>query len=231
MLSGEKNSSNRNTSHACVISSSNTVRVLTGRLDRALWLTRMVLADETLIAFNQIMLMETFALADHDGQSNLRSDLNPYETFKTRLIRVDLPPRRDSRDLLRHSLRKLLRNVWFYFLSGRASRGEQHRSFSSASDLESRLQKSHQNTALIADSLTRVLVALLASAFLIVPLILLSLQSSKSAHLITVSVFIIIFALLVSLLSKASNSETMAAAAAYAAVLVVFVSNSSGNQG
>lgn len=174
--------------------------------------------------------METFALADHNGQSSLRSDLNPYETFKTRLLRVDLPPRRDARDLLRHSLRKCLRTIWFYFLSGRASRGEQHRSFSSASELESTLKKSHQNTALIAESLTRFFVALLASAFLIVPLVLLSLQSSNSAHLITVSVFIVIFALLVSLLSKASNSETMAAAAAYAAVLVVFVSNSSGNQ-
>lgn len=175
--------------------------------------------------------METFSLADHNGQSELRNDLNPYETFKTRLLRVDLPPRRDSRDLLRHSLRKCLRTIWFRCLSGRArDRNEQHdRSFSSASELESRLSnKSNQNTALIAESLTRFLVALLASAFLIVPLILLSLQSTNKAHLITVSMFIVIFTFLVSLLSKASNSETMAAAAAYAAVLVVFVSNSSG---
>lgn len=189
--------------------------------------------DETLIAFNQIMLMETFALADHNGQSNLRNDLNPYETYKTRLLRVDLPPRRDSRDLLRHSLRKFMRSIWFYFLSGRASgHGKQEdRSYSSASELESRLKKSHQNTSLIAEFLTRFLVALLASTFLIVPLILLSLQSTQKAHLITVSVFIIVFAFIVSLLSKASNSETMAAAAAYAAVLVVFVSNSSGKYG
>lgn len=171
--------------------------------------------------------METFALADHNGQSKLRSDLNPYETYKTRLLRVDLPPRRDSRDLLRHSLRKCLRKIRFYFRSGRARDGEQHRSYSLDPELESRLEKSHQNTALIAEFLTRFLVALLASAFLIVPLIILSSQSSKQANLITVSFFIIIFAFLVSLLSKASNSETMAAAAAYAAVLVVFVSNSS----
>lgn len=172
--------------------------------------------------------METFALADHNGQSNLRSDLNPYETFKTRLLRVDLPPRRDSRDVLRHSLRKCLRTIWFYFLSGRPRDSEQHGPYSSASELESRLKKSHQNTALIAEFVTRFLVALVASAFLIVPLIILSSQSSKNAHLTTVSVFIVIFAFLVSLLSKASNSETMAAAAAYAAVLVVFLSNSPG---
>lgn len=187
------------------------------------------LSDETLIAFNQIMLMETFSLADHNGQSSLRNDLNPYETFKTRLLRVDLPPRRDSRDLLRHSLRKFVRRLWFYFFSGRGGQSEQNRSYSSASELESRLKNTHQNTALVAEFLTRFLVALLASAFLIVPLILLSLQRSNKAHLITVSLFIIVFAFLVSLLSKASNSETMAAAAAYAAVLVVFVSNSSGN--
>lgn len=172
--------------------------------------------------------METFALADHNGQSNLRNDLNPYETYKTRLLRVDLPPRRDSRDLLRHSLRKVVRNLWFFFLSGRTRDGGQHRSYSSASELESRVEKTHQNTAMISEFLTRFLVALIASTFLIVPLIILSLQSTDKAHLITVSVFIIVFAFLVSILSKASNSETMAAAAAYAAVLVVFVSNSSG---
>lgn len=175
--------------------------------------------------------METFALSDHDGLANLRSDLSPHDSYKMRLLRVDLPPRREVRDLLRHSLRKFARSIWWHFLSGRARDGEQHRSYSSASELESRLKKSNQNTTLIAESLTRCLVALFASAFLIVPLILLSLQSTHRAHLTTVSVFIIAFTFLVSLLSKASNSETMAAAAAYAAVLAVFVSSSPARSG
>lgn len=172
------------------------------------------------------MTMET-----DNGQLNPRSSINPYESYKTRLLRVDLPPRRDSRDLLRGSLRKFLRKLWFHLLSGRARASKEQSVHSSAADWESRSKNFHQNTARVAEVFTRFLVALIASAFLIVPLILLSLQSSDKAHLITVSVFILVFAFIVSFLSKASNSETMAAAAAYAAVLVVFVSNSSGNNG
>ena len=225
-LSQSEHSSNLNSFHACATCSSNMVR-MQPMLGSALANANAFL-DETLIACNQIMLMETFAPAD---QSSPGSDLNTYEIYKTRLLRVDLPPRRDSRDPLRHSLRKFLRTIRFYFLYGTARGKEVDSLFSSASELESKLKRPDQNTALIADFFTRFLVALLASAFLIVPLILLSLQASNKEHLITVSVFIVVFAFLVSLLSKASNSETMAAAAAYAAVLVVFVSNSSGTNG
>jgi len=60
----------------------------------------------------------------------------------------------------------------------------------------------------------------------VVPIAILSIQSSHEAQLITAWMSIVIFALLVSLVSKATNEETKAASAAYAAVLVVFLSNS-----
>ncbi|KAL6719006.1 hypothetical protein ACLMJK_003241 [Lecanora helva] len=182
--------------------------------------------DEHLTAFNNIMLMETYALADNSWAAGLRSDLNAFETYKTRLVRVDQAHRSGSRDILRHGLRKCLRAFWFY-LRYEGNETSTPRSYASASRIESNLKKSYQNTASLAEFLTRFLVALMAGAFLVVPLIVLSHQSSSQIHLITISVCIVIFCLLISLLSKASNEQIMAASAGYAAVLAVFLSNSS----
>ncbi len=93
--------------------------------------------------------------------------------------------------------------------------------------LEANLRRTYQNTTRLAEMITRFVVAMLAGAFLVVPLIVLSHQSSSETHLVTVSLCIVIFSLLVSLASKASNEQTMAASAGYAAVLVVFIANTS----
>ena len=172
--------------------------------------------------------METFSLADNSWESQLRTDFNPYEKYKTRLVRVDQECRKGSRDILRHTLRKGFRAFWFFVRQDGIGR-EGSGSFTSASTLESNLKKSYQNTACLAEIITRFVVALLAGAFLVIPLILLSNQSSSQTHLITVSTCIVIFSLLVSLASKASNEQIMGASAGYAAVLVVFLSNSSNN--
>jgi len=187
------------------------------------------LKDDALLAFNGIMLMETFALADNDWQSSLRTDFNPYETYKTRLVRIDLPRRSSPKDPFRHNLRRLLRGIWFFGRKRKEKRDQEWRGESAIpSALESELKKSYQNTNDLAEYLTRFLVALLAGPILVVPLVVLSRQSSSDAHLTTVSVCIVMFSLVVSLLTRASNQETMAASAAYAAVLVVFVSGSLG---
>ena len=174
------------------------------------------------MSFNKIMMMETFALADNSPQSQLRDDLNPYETYKTRLLRADLAPRNGSRDVLRHSLRKCLRACWFFSLNPK-SESPGHRCL--AAGIRSKLKTTYQNTAGLAEIITRFLVAILAGSFLVIPMIALSHQSSNETHLITVSICIVIFSLLVSLVSRASNEQTMAASAGYAAVLVVFLSN------
>lgn len=173
-------------------------------------------------------MMETYVLADDSVQSSLRSDLNDYETYKTRLVRVDLAQRNGSRDLLRHSLRKLLRYFWF-FIRRDGGTAKKQDGYSSGPLLEAKgkLKRTCQNTTHLAEILTRFLVAILAGAFLVVPLIVLSHQSSSESHLITVSVCIVVFSLLISLVSKASNEQTMAASAGYAAVLVVFIANTS----
>ena len=175
--------------------------------------------------------METFALADNGWQSNLRSDLNAYELYKTRLTRVDLAHRSGSRDILRHSLRKGSRAFWYFIRSGGIT--HEHKasdSYTSAPDLESSLKISYQNTARLAEVIARFLVALVAGAFPVVPMVILSNQSSSEAHLITVSVCIIVFSFLVSLISMGSNEQKMVASVAYAAVLVVFLSHSAGSQ-
>ncbi len=169
--------------------------------------------------------METYSLADSSWESRLRTDFNPYETYKTRLVRVDQAYRSDSRDVIRHALRKCLRAFWFFVRRHRVG-GKACEPDESPSTLESNLKRSYQNTAHLAEILTRFLVALLAGAFLAIPLVVMSFQSSGRAHLATVSVCIVVFSLLVSLLSKASNEQTMMASAGYAAVLVVFLSNS-----
>ena len=164
-------------------------------------------------------------MADNSWESRLRTDFNPYETYKIRFVRVDQAHRTGSRDIIRHALRKCLRALWFFVCRGRIAR-EAQEPYASAATLESRLKKSYQNTAHLAEMITRFLVALLAGAFLVIPLVVLSYQSSSQTHLITVSICIVIFSLLVSLVSRASNEQTMVASAGYAAVLVVFLSSS-----
>ena len=173
-------------------------------------------------------MMETFALADNSWQANLRSDnQNSYEMYKTRLVRVDTAGRSRSGDFLRRSLRKYLRAFWFFVrFRGRHAHQKQGPCLS-ATDLESNLKRSYQRTSRLADVITRFLIALLAGLSLVVPLAILSHQSTTTAYLITISICIVLFSLLVSLLTRASNEETMVASAAYAAVLSVFFSNNS----
>jgi hypothetical protein len=175
------------------------------------------------------MLMDTYALADNDWQSSLRTDFNPYETYKTRLVRIDLPRRGQPKDPFRHNLRRFLRGIWFFKRNRKVKQDQEWRGDGTATaKLESDLKKSYQNTNDLAEYITRSLFGLLAGPFLVVPLVVLSKQSSDDAHLTTVSVCIVIFSLVVSLLTRASNQEIMAASAAYAAVLVVFVAGKLG---
>ena len=183
------------------------------------------ISDEGLISFNQIMMMETYALADNSWQAILRSnDRNPYEMYKTRMIRVDSFGRRHSGDLLRRSLRKYLRAFWFFI---RFQGQHAHQKSLSAAELEANFKRSYQNTSQLADFLTRFLIALIAGVFLVIPLAVLAHQSTTTAHLVTISVSIVLFSFIVSLLTRATNEETMVASAAYAAVLSVFFSNNS----
>lgn len=84
---------------------------------------------------------------------------------------------------------------------------------------------SHQNTVLVAGVTGRIFVALVTGAFLVVPLSMLSSNSVRGRQLVVVAVAVLFFSFLVAGLLKVSNYEMMVVAAAYAAVLSVFVSN------
>ena len=85
---------------------------------------------------------------------------------------------------------------------------------------------SYQNTIVIANVFGRVITAIVAGVFLVLPLTLLS-TAIRGAQLGVVAVFILLFSFLVGIMLKMSNYEMMVVSAAYAAILSVFVSNES----
>ena len=80
------------------------------------------------------------------------------------------------------------------------------------------------------DTLARFIVAITGGLSLVIPMLVMRLGETLAKSLTTVSVAVVLFSALTSLMFKASNVETLGATAAYAAVLVVFVgaSNSGG---
>jgi hypothetical protein len=191
------------------------------------------------------MTMETFALADHEELAE-QSNLTREETFRTRLIQVDRPVRNNIRDPIQHWLRKAFRSIWFHTLTPKPKVSNASQSLSTASTIvpaadnslengpdmgtfaaQRRTWGSHQNTARLADAVSRFLFGLLTGICLITPMVvLLGQENDRPAQLTTVSISIVVFSLLVALASRASPQEMMGASAAYAAVLVVFVSTS-----
>ncbi|KAM0256155.1 hypothetical protein ACHAQJ_005132 [Trichoderma viride] len=77
------------------------------------------------------------------------------------------------------------------------------------------------------DRLVRFIMAFTGGIFLVVPMIIMTLNSSQTKSLVTVSVAVVIFSLVLSFVVRVSNVETLVSTATYAAVLVVFVGTSS----
>lgn len=174
------------------------------------------------------MSMETFSLADNTNHPGYQHDLHAYEKFKTRMLRVDLPLRRSSRDPIQHFLRKGLRRLWYALNVSRLSAEDEECGRNGPlGKVMTSWDRTYQNTTRIAETVTRFVIGILTGAALVVPLVVLSYQASQTRRLVTVVSFVSAFCFLLSLLSKASNYETMAASAAYAAVLTVFISNGS----
>jgi Na+(H+)/acetate symporter ActP len=70
-------------------------------------------------------------------------------------------------------------------------------------------------------------VALLGGAFLLGPMYALTYVRVQKYQLMTAVLFVLSFAILVALGSKASNQELLGATAAYSAVLVIFINQNS----
>ncbi|KAI3392457.1 hypothetical protein diail_5701, partial [Diaporthe ilicicola] len=178
--------------------------------------------DEALSAFNSLMTMERCSLLDDEKAASARTDLTLPEMYETRLLRLDLPSRSRA-DPVSHWIHKLLRDCRYWRLSRRCSA----RGVEAQGTLGRAGSFSHQNSAYIANCIGRFITTLMTSFFLVVPLAILSPKSPSNVQVVVVAVCILVFSFLVATMLKASNFEMMAVSAAYAAVLAVFVPNSS----
>ncbi|ORY67657.1 uncharacterized protein BCR38DRAFT_337104 [Pseudomassariella vexata] len=177
--------------------------------------------DEALVAFNNIMAMETFSLLDDEKQSSLQTDLSLYEIYNTRLLRIDLGTRSRT-DPFQRWIHKWLRAFRYRRLS-KKSQGN----VEGLGSFEKGHRWSYQNTILVADIIGRGVTAMVTAIFLIAPLAILSQQSLRDTQLLVISLCIVVFSFLVAVMLKVSNFEMMAVSAAYAAVLSAFMSNAS----
>ncbi|KAF7522413.1 hypothetical protein G7054_g12159 [Neopestalotiopsis clavispora] len=78
-----------------------------------------------------------------------------------------------------------------------------------------------------ADSFARIVIAVISALFLVAPMITLSYVNVKWARLLTASLFILLFCITTSAAPQAKNHEVIMMTAAYAAVIVVFVGQTS----
>lgn len=153
------------------------------------------------------------------------------EMLLTRVVKPQSSNTEDN-DIVRRSLRRLFVKISIIFRkSPQAPRtttenipAEQANKDGQSSQKPNPVQIGNSKSVSIpVEFFTRLILALVSCSLLIAPLAILSFQSKRTAHLVTVAVSTVVFSLLVSLVSKSSNSEIMAAAAGYTAVLVVFV--------
>ncbi|KAH7304550.1 hypothetical protein B0I35DRAFT_363056 [Stachybotrys elegans] len=173
--------------------------------------------DEALVAFGNIMAMETVSLLDDGVHSSLQEGLSLFEKYNARLVRVDLGPRSRT-DPFQRWLHRRLRAFRYWRIANRLD------------DLESNTTPTHywsrQNTVLITNIAGRMIAATIASFFLVVPLVMLSARSIGAGQVAVVCVSVALFAIVLTAMLRVSSYEMMAASAAYAAVLTVFLSSS-----
>ena len=73
------------------------------------------------------------------------------------------------------------------------------------------------------DIFARVVIAMAGGLILIVPMIMMTFLASSHARLIIVCCFVVMFTALISIFTRATNQEVLAATAVYTAVLAVFM--------
>lgn len=171
--------------------------------------------------------METSSLLDDEEQCRQTTDLTLHEMYKTRLVRIDQLPR-TRQDPLQRSVHHLLRS----FRYSRMSRSEDG-NIESRTRFHPSMPKDRfasQNSTLLADIISRGVVAVFTAMFLVAPLVALSQETRKGVQIAIVSIFVVSFASLVSIALRASNLEMMIVSAAYAAIISVFVSNGPGSR-
>jgi hypothetical protein len=166
------------------------------------------------------MALETSSLLDDEAQALLRDGLTLHELYLTRILRIDRPPRA-SQDPLQRWVHKYLRFLRYWRLSQRVqARGPESKHTMGPATTH--------NIPLISHVISRVILAANLSFFLVVPLVLLAGQADTRIQMVIVCFFLLGFMCLVAAVMRPSNLELMMVAAAYAAILSVFVSNVAG---
>jgi hypothetical protein len=107
--------------------------------------------------------------------------------------------------------------VWYFFNLIRASTGSEHRR---EGELVRYIGKE------VKKLFFRILVGVIGGLAIIVPMLIMSFNPSKTKNLVTTSVCVFYFAVFLGFSRSQSNAQLVAGTAAYAAVLVVFVGTS-----
>lgn len=92
---------------------------------------------------------------------------------------------------------------------------------------EKPISRPYQIISTKVDSMARIVVAITSALFLVAPMLALSYIDAKWARLLTASLFILLFCIITSAAPQAKNHEVIMMTAAYAAVIVVFVGQTS----
>jgi len=122
----------------------------------------------------------------------------------------------DEDNFLHQAQQKLREHIKLDFFSDEVR--ERHNSVFMAAAIKQR-----------SDFQRRLLIAVSAGLALIAPMLIMSLHQSKLTSLLTTSIFVVFVAILLAwVMEDAQNKDIVAATAAYAAVLVVFVGTGSG---
>lgn len=121
-----------------------------------------------------------------------------------------------------------MRDAFMRYLPSRLAFSKEERHQRRQEYLDGKLPK---EVSKFVDRSIRFVMAVSSGLFLIVPMIIMTIRPSDVKSLVTVSAFVLLFALILSFVIKVSNIDTLVSTATYAAVLVVFVGTSTGDTG
>ncbi|KIM96549.1 hypothetical protein OIDMADRAFT_148366 [Oidiodendron maius Zn] len=119
-----------------------------------------------------------------------------------------------------------LNNKRSYPLSFRKLAKSKHALSDMKESTEQALREQQERTIWIIETRTRFVMAIIGGLMLIIPMLIMTLVPSRLTSILTVSISVLIFSILVAIASTAKPQEVLGATAAYAAVLVVFVGTS-----
>jgi hypothetical protein len=163
--------------------------------------------------------MKQLAKLDEDERTERLRDLNDY--FKPVTdpynsgVYLRLEDKEGSDDELRRWLKNTLPRKLTYSKEERMNR-----------KLEFARHEPPLRISGFVDRLAQFILAFIGGASLIVPMLIMSFHASKTKSLVTVSFAVLLFSFVLSMALKLQNDDVLAATAAYAAVLVVFVGTS-----